>query len=52
MKIKQIRNATLRVNFGGVEFLIDRGSSARLKDSLSVKGRSLRRLSIPRNWTS
>ena len=23
MKIKQIRNATLRVNFGGVEFLID-----------------------------
>ena len=23
MKIKQIRNATLRINFGGVEFLID-----------------------------
>ncbi len=23
MKIRQIRNATLRVSFGGVEFLID-----------------------------
>ena len=23
MKIRQIRNATLRINFGGVEFLID-----------------------------
>ena len=23
MKIKQIRNATLRINFGGVEFFID-----------------------------
>ena len=23
MKIKQIRNATLRINFGGVEFLTD-----------------------------
>ena len=23
MKIRQIRNATLRINFGGVEFLTD-----------------------------